>query len=154
MPCLNAVSITTRRCTQPDSSTADADHEQQQDFNNLLKKPRSLHDPITRTALDSADRPRSNFPLTQALAPYITRLRNLGRLNPGTLDLRLTNGPLAGLEIRASTQANILSLLITVADSDTFDRIAGTRVELESELVALFNRPVTLEIQSATATPK
>jgi hypothetical protein len=61
---------------------------------------------------------------------------------------------LAGLEIEASAHGSLLSLRVTVNDLNDFERIAGPREILESELVALFNRPVTLEVCRATAEPE
>ncbi|AVO60255.1 hypothetical protein C6Q18_20615 [Pseudomonas chlororaphis subsp. piscium] len=80
-------------------------------------------------------------------------MRGLGRRNPGSLDLRLTNGPLAGLEIQASAQASLLCLNIKVTDRDTFERIVGSRGLLENQLVAIFNRPVALTLQQLNGEP-
>ncbi|WP_146021952.1 MULTISPECIES: hypothetical protein [unclassified Pseudomonas] len=113
--------------------------------------PRSI--PSTPSALEAAWPRHPRSALAQAFAPATAQLRGLGRRHPGTLDLRLTNGPLAGLEIQASAQASLLSLNIKVADRDTFERIVGTRGSLENQLAAIFNRPVALTLQQLNGEP-
>ncbi|KAA5839288.1 hypothetical protein F2A38_20705 [Pseudomonas chlororaphis] len=153
MPCLKALSSPSRRDTSHIACDPRPDHQQQRDFDALLNPatPRSI--PSTPSALEAAWPRHPRSALAQAFAPAIAQLRGLGRRHPGTLDLRLTNGPLAGLEIQASAQASLLSLNIKVADRDTFERIVGTRGSLENQLAAIFNRPVALTLQQLNGEP-
>lgn len=153
MPCLKALSNPSRRDTSHIACDPRPDHEQQRDFDALLnpEPPRRLAS--TPPALEAAWPRHPRSALAQALAPDIAQLRGLGRRNPGSLDLRLTNGPLAGLEIQASAQASLLCLNIKVADRDTFERIVGSRGLLENQLAAILNRPVALTLQQLDGEP-
>lgn len=153
MPCLKALSNPSRRYTSHTACDAHSDHEQQRDFDALLNPAPPRNAPFIPPPLDAARQQLLCSALAQAFAPDITRLRSLGRRAPGTLDLRLTNGPLAGLEIQASAQTSLLCLNIKVPDRDTFERIVGTREALESELQAVFNRPVALTLQPLNGEP-
>ncbi|MCU1748798.1 hypothetical protein [Pseudomonas sp. 6D_7.1_Bac1] len=151
MTYLKAVPGVIKRYTGQHSSSEDADDNQQRYFSELLRKPVTLYETVARNTFEPKDRQRSRPDLAPAFAPQVATLSRLGRFNPDTLNLRLTNGPLAGLEIEASAHGSLLALRITVTDLRYFERIAGPRKILESELAALFNRPVTLEVCSATA---
>lgn len=146
MPCLKTLSSPLRHYTPHSTADAYAKHEQQRDFSALLNPSRPKH-VLSLRHLHDTGQPRLRSALAQAFAPDITRLDSLGRGYPGTLDLRLTNGPLAGLEIRASARDNLFCLTVKVVDRDTFEHIAGTHAVLESELIAVFNRPVALTLQ-------
>ncbi|MGF6401580.1 hypothetical protein ABH905_005246 [Pseudomonas frederiksbergensis] len=141
------------RYTPHNPSDPHTSHEQQRDFEAFLNPPPPKNMFQTPLPLDDAGQQNLRPALAQAFAPDITRLRSLGRTCPGPLDLRLTNGPLAGLEIRASAQADLLRLSIKVPERSTFERIVGTRATLEVELVAIFNRPVALELQYINGEP-
>ncbi|AZE48333.1 hypothetical protein C4K04_2661 [Pseudomonas chlororaphis] len=154
MTYLRAVPGAIRHYTGQHSSSGDADDHQQRYFNELLRKPVTLAETVARNTYEPRDRQRSRPDLAPAFAPQVATLSRLGRFNPDTLTLRLTNGPLAGLEIEASAHGSLLSLRVTVNDLNYFERIAGPREILESELAALFNRPVTLEVCSATTEPE
>ncbi|MBV4465836.1 hypothetical protein KVG95_21140 [Pseudomonas sp. SWRI79] len=151
MTYLRAVPGAIRHYTGQHSSSGDADDNQQRYFNKLLQKPVTLPETVTRNTFDPRNRQRSRPDLAPVFAPQVAKLSRLGRFTPDTLTLRLTNGPLAGLEIEASAHGCLLSLRVTVNDLNDFERIAGPREILEGELAALFNRPVTLDICSATA---
>ncbi|AZE50012.1 hypothetical protein C4K04_4348 [Pseudomonas chlororaphis] len=153
MPCLKALSSPSRRDTSYIACDPRPDHEQQRDFDALLNPATPGSVPSTPPALEAAWPRHPRSALAQAFAPDIAQLRGLGRRHPGTLDLRLTNGPLAGLEIRASAQASLLYLNIKVADRDTFERIVGTRGLLENQLAEIFNRPVALTLQQLNGEP-
>lgn len=154
MTYFRAVPVSIRHYTGQHSSSGDADDNHQHYFNELLGKPVTTPETVTRNTFEPRDPQRSRPNLAPALAPQVSTLSRLGRFNPDTLTLRLTNGPLAGLEIEASAHGSLLSLRVTVNDLNDFERIAGPREILESELVALFNRPVTLEVCRATAEPE
>lgn len=153
MPCLKALANPSRRHTSHNECDTHSNHEQQRDFDALLNPIFPRRAPFTPPPLDAAWQQRLRSALTQAFAPDIIQLRSLGRRYPGTLALRLTNGPLAGLEIQASAQASLLCLNIKIADRDTFERIVGTREVLANELEAVFNRPVTLTLQHLNGEP-
>lgn len=137
--------------SNPDDVHPAPEHQYQHDFEVLLnRRPPS---PMSQPPLDDARQPHLRAILAQAFAADLKRLRTLGRTCPGTLNLRMTNGPLAGLEIRASAHANLLYLCITVAERGTFERIFGTHAALETELLTLFNRPVALELKQPNGAP-
>ena len=153
MPCLKALSNPGRHYASYTASDSHAGDEQRRDFDALLNPAPPRNALATPPPLDAAWQQRRRSALTQAFAPTIARLRDLGRRNPGTLDLRLANGPLAGLEIQASAQASLLCLTLKIADRDRFERIVGTREALESELAAIFNRPVAVTLQQLNGEP-
>jgi hypothetical protein len=153
MPCLKALSNPARRYASHTASDSHSDHQQQWDFDALLNPAPLRNAFATPPPRDAAWQQHRRSALTQAFTPDITRLRGLGRRYPGALDLRLTNGPLAGLEIQASAQTSLLCLNIKVPDRYTFERIVGTREALESELAAIFNRPVAVTLQHLNGEP-
>lgn len=82
-------------------------------------------------------------------APLRTRS---GRARLEVLHFRLTNGPLADLEIEARTDGEALSLRVTVRDLQHFERTVGDRKQLASALAQQFARPVLLEVLHADST--
>ena len=142
-----------RRCASHTASESHSDHQQQHDFDALLNPAPPRNALATPPPPEAAWQQRRGSALTQAFAPDITRLRGLGRRHPGTIELRLTNGLLAGLEIQASAQNSLLCLTLKIADRDSFERIVGTREALESELAAIFNRPVIVTLQQLNGEP-
>ncbi|UWF51852.1 hypothetical protein NYP20_13170 [Pseudomonas sp. N3-W] len=153
MPCLKALSNSARHYASHTACDSHAGHEQQRDFDALLKPALPRNAFATPPTLDAAWQQHRRSALTQAFTPDITRLRGLGRRYCGALDLRLTNGPLAGLEIQASAQTSLLCLNIKVPDRNAFERTVGTREALESELAAIFNRPVAVTLQHLNGAP-
>lgn len=86
-------------------------------------------------------------------APHAMEIRTrLDRAKLEVLQFRLTNGPLANLEIEARTDGEALSLRVTVPDLQHFERIVGCRKQLASALAQQFDRPVSLEILHADST--
>lgn len=153
MPCLKALSSPRRHYASYTASDSHSDHQQQRDFDALLN-PTPPRDALAAPPpLDVAGQQHRRSALSQSFAPDIILMRGLGRRHPSTLELRLTNGPLAGLEIRASAQDSLLCLALKIANRDSFERIVGTREALESELAAIFNRPVTVTLQQMNGEP-
>lgn len=70
--------------------------------------------------------------------------------NLEALHLRLTNGPLAGLEISACAHGPQVALCVQVPDREKFERAVGQLEECQAELARLFDHPVTLEVRDAT----
>lgn len=93
------------------------------------------------------------FAITASPATHAAEIRtHLDRASLKVLHFRLTNGPLANLEIAARTDGEALSLRVTVPDLQHFERIVGDRKELTSALAQQLDRPVSLEILHADST--
>ncbi|MHC8403435.1 hypothetical protein ACYZTX_29410 [Pseudomonas sp. MDT1-17] len=124
------------------------DERQRQAFQQWLK-PAPLND--SPAPSEQTPSQRAHQALTLELEPYQTHLTNLGQFAQATLTLRLTNGPLAGLEICATVQTSTLHLQVRTPDRARFEQIAGSCRALESELARRFNRPIILEVHDASA---
>lgn len=149
MPYVKTAFGITRRFALPSTRGEYANPEEQKEFNELLKKVEPSWEVLTRSSALSKSSTRHKDTLTQNLGYYPKHVRSLSRLSIETLDLKLINGPLAGMEIRACVQGDVLSLNISVVDRYAFDSFIGSQESLEKELSALFNRTVSLEIRSA-----
>lgn len=134
MPCLMTLSTAPRRLPAQQLARTQDDERQRQAFHQWLTPSQRAH-----------------LALALELAPYQTRLTNLGQFAQATLTLRLTNGPLAGLEICATAQTSTLHLQVRTPDRTRFEQIAGSCRALESELARRFNRPIILEVHDAYA---
>jgi hypothetical protein len=68
------------------------------------------------------------------------------RLSPSdALTLRVINGPLAGLILRAHTEYGRLVVHLEATDAALRARAMQARAQLEAELAARFEQPITLE---------
>lgn len=147
MPCLMTLSTAPRRPPAQQPAKTQDDERQRQAFQQWLTPP--LNDsPASNSETPSQ---RAHRALALELAPYQTQLENLGQFTYTTMTLRLTNGPLADLEICATAQASTLYLQVRTPDRARFEQIAGSCRALESELARRFNRPVNLEVHDASA---
>lgn len=148
MPCLMSYYTIPKRQLALPAIPAPDDDRQRQEFHKWFKLPLTSDAPEQETHLGSSPPPQS-LALTLELAAYKMHLINLGQFAQKTLILKLTNGPMAGLEISATAQANTLLLQVRTTDPARFEQIAGSRAALQIQLARLFDRPVTLEIGDA-----
>lgn len=149
MLCLIKLSSAPRRDTVLPASRSHDDERQRQAFHQWFPRSPLNDSPAPRLPAPSAC---ADLALALELAPYQMHLENLGQFTHNSLSLRLTNGPLAGLEICASAHASTLHLQVRTPDRARFEQIAGSRSALENELARLFNRPIILEVFDAAAT--
>ncbi|CAI8756314.1 hypothetical protein [Pseudomonas zeae] len=148
MPCLTSLFISARRLPTPAPAQTQDEERQRQAFQRWLTPPPQQDHSATEVDTPSE---RTQLVLALELLPYQTTLEQLGQFNQSRLTLRLTNGPLAGLEICATAQGSLLHLQARTPDPMRFEQMIGVRSALENELAERFNRPVTLEIIDATA---
>ncbi|MBB6155209.1 hypothetical protein HDC30_002432 [Pseudomonas sp. JAI115] len=144
------LSYATRRSLMATPPARPQDEERQRHvFQQWLMTPSQ---PDNQASDDEALSQASHWAFALELAPYQGQLEQLGQFSQRSLTLRLTNGPLTGLEICATAQGYTLHLLVRTHDRAGFEHVAGSCRALQSELTQRFNRPVTLEVVDATAT--
>ncbi|BBE08763.1 Putative uncharacterized protein [Mycoavidus cysteinexigens] len=138
----------------PRRTTGDTLHDEDQpDAQHCFEA--LLHAPVSHACApqDAASDPPASappYPLHKsAEAHFVATARSL-RKNLETLHLRLTNGPLAGLEISACAHGPQVALSVQVPDKQQFERAVGQLEECQAELARLFDHSVTLEVRDAT----
>lgn len=148
MPCPMSLSTAGRRPSPLPPSSPQDDERQRHAFLRWLSPP----PPADNLAPDD-DTPSSSAHqvLALELVPYQAQLEHLGQFSQSTVTLRLTNGPLAGLEVCATALADTLHLQVRAPDRARFEQVAGSSRDLEIHLAQRFNRPVTLEVVDAFA---
>lgn len=146
MVCPLHLSTAARRLPPAPAAKYPTDERQQQAFQQWFAPPT----PPEPSDLDAFSHPPHQV-LTLELVPYQARLESLGQFSHSRLTLRLTNGPLAGLEISAWAQGSLLHLQVRTCDPQQFAQLAGTVPALEKDLTQRFKRPITLEVRDACA---
>lgn len=135
--------------TDRDESHTD-DHRH---FERLLAPPSSTPRPsvsIAATAtLATVDNGRPPPACPSCAPPNQAMLRHS---SPNSLRLRLTNGPLAGLDIESSRHANGLLIRLRAHDLEPFQRQIGSAQRLTQLLTQQFDRPITVEVLDADTT--
>lgn len=135
----------TRGDTLHDEGQADAQHR----FEALLYGPVSAPGAAQAVASDLPASAPPQAPTESGEAHFVTAPHSLHK-NLETLHLRLTNGPLAGLEISACAHGPEVALSVQVPDKQKFACAVGQLEECQTELTRLFDHPVTLEVHDAT----
>ncbi|MCX8565595.1 MAG: hypothetical protein ON057_000322 [Glomeribacter sp. 1016415] len=131
--------------TSHDESQSDA----QQHFEALLYEPVSHACAAQMVESDPPANAPPYAPNESAEAHFVAPHSALSRTFD-TLRLRLTNGPLAGLEISACAYGPEVALCVQVTDKQQFERAVGPLEKCQAELARLFDHPVTLEVHDAT----
>lgn len=67
-------------------------------------------------------------------------------LLPDSIQLRLTQGPLSGMEIHAALESGALKLRLSVADQRRLDKLTANSKRLASVLEDILDCPVVLEV--------
>ncbi|MDM5065516.1 hypothetical protein OB934_22435 [Aeromonas salmonicida] len=155
---MHTLSLSGRRM-QSGSHQNDADHpaspgDEQRQFETLMARP-----PVTapRRAADAGDGRASGTAVPLPAAGDSDVMDGLpaqfrrANLRFSRMHWRITNGPLAGMSIEASSDETGLHIHLRDGDVARLQRAFGAPETLADVLSARLNRPVTLEVSYAAS---
>lgn len=134
-----------------------SDDEDKRRFALLLSaiSPRPAESSLTSRLCDPSG-PHGGFKFTRGTSTLLLEHLTLPKYasRDAWLSWRLTNGPLAGLEIEARSSETELFIRLQAVEHEKLRRILGSAQRLQETLIRQFDRNVVVEVKDEDPTVK